>query len=116
MRPYAWQGPFIPVLPNMMMVRISRVLVDNKPLQDCLEAPVPCVIGVTHIPDSLEGRMESLIVRLTSSLACSHPDLDRSGPRDCHAASAGATAASASANSAQQTSADARFDVVRCFP
>jgi hypothetical protein len=43
LRPFVWQGVFIPILPNSML--------------DVLDAPVPCVLGILSVP---EDRLNSL--------------------------------------------------------
>eukprot|EP01122_Echinamoeba_exundans_P005100 TRINITY_DN15278_c0_g1_i1.p1 TRINITY_DN15278_c0_g1~~TRINITY_DN15278_c0_g1_i1.p1 ORF type:complete len:646 (+),score=147.76 TRINITY_DN15278_c0_g1_i1:139-2076(+) len=48
LQPIVWQGILIPVLPSIMM--------------DCLDAPVPIVLGISEIPPEREGTLGDLLV------------------------------------------------------
>jgi len=47
-RPYVWQGVFIPILPHCLL--------------DCLDAPVPFVLGMQAIPENRVSQMEEILV------------------------------------------------------
>lgn len=48
LQPIVWQGILIPVLPSIMM--------------DCLDAPVPIVLGVPQLPEDKHGRFDDLLI------------------------------------------------------
>ncbi|PRP89078.1 hypothetical protein PROFUN_01798 [Planoprotostelium fungivorum] len=50
LRPYAWQGPCIPIVPAK--------------LSECLQAPVPFLVGVVSLKTSLESELDALVIRL----------------------------------------------------
>jgi len=50
LKPFQWQGPFIPLLPNI--------------LSDCLQAPVPYLIGVQKISPEERTEIEAVIMNV----------------------------------------------------
>lgn len=50
LRPFAWQGVFVPLLPAYM--------------QDCLEVPVPYLIGATSVAESRTATLDAVVVDL----------------------------------------------------